>query len=135
MTVDDLLYAVQERMLVDAGGGKATEQDVLDAACWFVACHEAEGFLDGLRVKDVARLIVEGISLGGPLKTREDLEAWIKELNDADCTCPQKWNGHDEPTRDETRTEATCPVHGLVQDSWNWLDAALDRHFGITRRG
>lgn len=34
-------------------------------------------------------------------------------MSDAECQCPMKWNGHDEPTADDKRPSDDCPFHSL----------------------
>lgn len=54
---------------------------LIDAACWFLCCRDAEQMLDGMGVKDLAFLIRNG--LGGPVKTLEDVDEWFRDQKDA----------------------------------------------------
>lgn len=73
----------------------------LAAVCWFISAHEARYVLEDSQVKDFAILILEGEPLGGPYKTTEHVQEWIDFLSEDS------------------------------DHSWDWLDDALDRHFGI----
>lgn len=109
MTVDDLMEKVEPRMGVDyAGRAKPTPDEILEATCWFVACKEAEDISDAWSAKDYARAIRDGEKLGGPYETREHLEEWVRMIGEWD--------------------------DGEGGDPWDWLDEALDRHFGVTRK-
>ena len=69
-TADDMVQWVDEHVVRQRG------ETPLDMACWFVAYREASAFLDGIRTKDIARMIEAGDTLGGPYKTIEHLRAW-----------------------------------------------------------
>ena len=99
MSLEQFLAKVAERQ------PKPFTEETVTAACWFVACHEAEQIFDGLTVKDLGSWIVSGHFPYGPYETVEDLEEWLQDTTDA--------------------MESS--------DTWGWLDFALDRHFGIKR--
>ena len=98
MTTNELLDKVQERM---GRSPLPTEDEIIEAACWFVACKEAADMLDAYSFKDWARAIQAGETLPGPFTTRANLDEWIEFQNEA-----------------------------MGGDYWDWLDKALDRHFG-----
>lgn len=90
MTVDELIEKVRPR----------AEGDPFVALRWFISCQVAAEVLDSLGLKDLAFTIMGGGTLGGPFETREDVEAWIEEVEE---------NG---------------------DGAWDWLDEAMLRHFG-----
>ena len=65
-----------------------TEEDPVKAACWFIACRTARWVLDDFRVKDLASVIVDGGTLGGPFKTAADIQGW---LDDGDTNDNWDW--------------------------------------------
>ena len=80
-----------------------TDEDPIEAALWFAACQEARGVFDAYSVKDLANVIREGEPLrDGKLMTRWDLHQWVDDIN----------------------------ANGFNNEPWDWLDAALDQHFG-----
>lgn len=103
MNADEFIERVAEKHNLGPKDEWEGDWDPLSGALWFVSCHEAAAILDAWTVKDIAWSLREG-TIGGPFLTREDLEKWIEE--------------HEE-------------MFGDAQDPWDWLDEALDRHFGI----
>jgi hypothetical protein len=103
MTVDELvrLIRAKERQ----ANQPRSNQTGIELACWFVAMTEAQQVHESFSLKDLAWVIKDGLPIGGPYKTRDDLVAWVGLQEE----------GHD-PT---------------VQDPWEWLDAALNVHFGL----
>lgn len=105
MDLNKFLAKVADRM-AEAPGSTADETP-LDAACWFIAVHEAEQILDSITPRELAHHIQNASSFGGPYKTANDVVEWLRDANDAM-----------EP-----------------EDTWDWLDGALNHHFGIRRNG
>lgn len=50
--------------------------DPKEAAMWFVACEMAPSFVDGMRLKDYAHIIIDGVE---PL-TERDADEWLREF-------------------------------------------------------
>ena len=96
IAADALIEKVRERLA--ACNDRTSDKETIKAACWFVAYHEADAFLDSWKTKDVASLIEDGTPIGGPFKTRDHIKEWC-----------------------------------LTVDDWDWLDSALNTHFGITK--
>jgi hypothetical protein len=84
--------------------GDSDDRSVLQVACWFVAVQEAQQVLGSFSVKDLAYTIADGLPLGGPYRTEQDLQIWIDATED----------GYDD------------------DEDWGWLDAELNTFFGIT---
>lgn len=78
----------------------------LEALCWFIAVHDAKAVFDSYTVKDLAHEIVKGNPIGGPYEDHEDVKEWIEAV--------EQTNLGDE-------------------EVWDWLDKALDDHFGVKR--
>lgn len=65
------------------------EFDPIAATCWYIACGDAEQVRD-MSLKEVARIIVDGESFGGPYRTKEDIEEWCKLLVEANEDSPEE---------------------------------------------
>lgn len=106
MTVQRLYAMVEARMRqVDKNEWSHGEPDVPDTARWFIAVYEAKFMLDSYKLRDMAEIIRDGLTLGGPYLTDDDVAQWIANMEE----------GGDEHT-------------------WDWLDAELDRHFGVYKK-
>lgn len=104
MTVEELELKVEEWTK-----RMSDTTPTLEALCWFIAVHDAKAIFDSYTVKDLAGEIVKGGLIAGPYETREDVEAWI------------------ETVEEDATSEAE------LSHAWDWLDKALDDHFGPKR--
>lgn len=59
--------------------GPKTDEEVIEAVCWYIAYQQAEMFLETITAKELAHSIQDGEQLPGPYETVEDISAWIKE--------------------------------------------------------
>lgn len=96
-------------------------ESLLEAACWFCACQEAEAIQDGLRIKDIADIIQDPDQLPGPFRTTEDVDVWV--------------NTHYQYAAEDLGLENAGEMSvAQKEETWAGIVDLLLKHFGLVRR-